>query len=229
MITPYDLSWPLQSGIAAPFSIAMHLMMIHLYTHLPERLRNWRVEPGAYRVVTVYLTTSSRTFHGEQRFSWLTFLIPALSYTIFQNSGDNKTVWFQSRSLARIIAQSAYLALSARFLSGSFWDVSIHLSPAITFFRRMVSRHGLIVLPRTNKKTSDQPEQVSQDNHWRCSTFDLHQETNVPMIEAFGEKIYEKCMQRCRFPLILIHDFESAFSGACAIWNFVNLLIAIWL
>jgi hypothetical protein len=30
----------------------------------------------------------------------------------------------------------------------------------------------------------------------RYSTFDLHQETNVPMIEAFGEKIYEKFTQR---------------------------------
>jgi hypothetical protein len=42
--------------------------------------------------------------------------------------------------------------------------------------------------------------------HWRYSTFSLHQETKVLMIEAFGEKIYEKFIQRCKFsenPLIL--------------------------
>jgi hypothetical protein len=47
---------------------------------------------------------------------------------------------------------------------------------------------------------------IIKHRHWRYSTFDLHQETNIPMIEAFGEKIYEKFMQRCRFsenPLIL--------------------------
>jgi hypothetical protein len=33
------------------------------------------------------------------------------------------------------VCQSALLAPWARFLSGSFWDVSIHLSPATTFSR----------------------------------------------------------------------------------------------
>jgi hypothetical protein len=32
MVTPYDLSCSLQSGIAAPFSIAMHSIMIYLHT-----------------------------------------------------------------------------------------------------------------------------------------------------------------------------------------------------
>jgi hypothetical protein len=36
MITPYNLSCPLQTDIAAPFSKTMHLMMIHLHTHHPE-------------------------------------------------------------------------------------------------------------------------------------------------------------------------------------------------
>jgi hypothetical protein len=31
---------------------------------------------------------------------------------------------------------------------------------------------------------------IIKNRHWRYSTFDLHQETNIPMIEAFGEKIY---------------------------------------
>jgi hypothetical protein len=47
---------------------------------------------------------------------------------------------------------------------------------------------------------------IIKNRHWRYSTFDLHQETNMPMIEAFGEKIYGNFMQRCRFsenPLIL--------------------------
>jgi hypothetical protein len=35
---------------------------------------------------------------------------------------------------------------------------------------------------------------IIKNRHWRYSTFDLHQETNIPMIEAFGEKIYEKFM-----------------------------------
>jgi hypothetical protein len=42
---------------------------------------------------------------------------------------------------------------------------------------------------------------IIKNRHWRYSTFDLHQETNVPMIESFGEK-----MQCCRFsenPIIL--------------------------
>jgi hypothetical protein len=40
---------------------------------------------------------------------------------------------------------------------------------------------------------------IIKNRHRRYSTFDLHQETNIPMIKAFGEKIYEKFMQRCRF------------------------------
>jgi hypothetical protein len=40
---------------------------------------------------------------------------------------------------------------------------------------------------------------IIKNRHWRYSTFDLHQETNMPMIEAFGEKMYGNFMQRCRF------------------------------
>jgi hypothetical protein len=81
---------PLQSGIAAPFSIAIYFMMIHLHTQLPERLKNWRVE--RHWVVTVYLTSSSRKFHGEQRFSCLTFQICAFNQRV--ESGDTP-LWFQ--------------------------------------------------------------------------------------------------------------------------------------
>jgi hypothetical protein len=44
------------------------------------------------------------------------------------------------------------------------------------------------MLPHT-KKASDHSEQVSQDN--QKLPLAIYQETNVPMIEAFGEKIYE--------------------------------------
>jgi hypothetical protein len=64
-------------------------------------------------------------------------------------------------------------------------------------------RHGLTVLPRTKQKLQiiqNKCRKIIKNRHWQYSTFDLHhQETNVPMIEAFGEKIYEKFMQRCRF------------------------------
>jgi hypothetical protein len=52
--------------------------------------------------------------------------------------------------------------------------------------------------PTTYKKKL----QIIQNKCLKC----LHQETNVPIIEAFGVKISEKFMQRCRFnenPLVL--------------------------
>jgi hypothetical protein len=56
------------------------------------------------------------------------------------------------------------------------------------------------------KKLQNKCLKIIKNRHWRYSTFDFHQETNIPIIEAFGEKIYGKFMQRCRFsenPLIL--------------------------
>jgi hypothetical protein len=47
---------------------------------------------------------------------------------------------------------------------------------------------------------------IIENRHWRYSTFDLHQETNIPLIEDFGNKIYQKFLNQCQFsenPLIL--------------------------
>jgi hypothetical protein len=43
------------------------------------------------------------------------------------------------------------------------------------------------------------------------SQFDLDQETNLSMIEAFGENIYERFMQRCRFSenLLILEIIDS--------------------
>jgi hypothetical protein len=65
---------------------------------------------------------------------------PPTEHPSIQNNGDTP-LWFQFRSLIGItrtrwtIAQPAFLAPSTRFLSGSFWDVSMRLSPAITLSR----------------------------------------------------------------------------------------------
>jgi hypothetical protein len=47
---------------------------------------------------------------------------------------------------------------------------------------------------------------IIQNRHWRYSTAALHEETNMPRIEEFGDKIRDKFLQRSRFsenPLIL--------------------------
>jgi hypothetical protein len=37
------------------------------------------------------------------------------------------------------------------------------------------------------------------NRNWRYSTAALHEETNIPLIEGFSEKIYSKFIAKCRF------------------------------
>jgi hypothetical protein len=47
---------------------------------------------------------------------------------------------------------------------------------------------------------------IIQNRHWRYFTDALHEETNIPKIKDFGDRIREKFLQRSQFsenPLIL--------------------------
>jgi hypothetical protein len=42
---------------------------------------------------------------------------------------------------------------------------------------------------------------IIMNRNWRYSTAALHEETNIPLIEGFSEKIYSKFIAKCRFSL----------------------------
>jgi hypothetical protein len=96
----------------------------------------------------------------------------------------------------------------------------------------MVSTHGLTVLPHT-KKSSDHPGQVSQDNQKSSKViFDIWSPPEDELTYDLGFWRKNLCsvagyLRTQTFWILLILNFESAFSGVCAIWNFVNLFLAV--